>query len=124
MAKGYSEEQAAGMMGNIIQESRYSSSADNGSHYGICQWDYNNRWSKCKAFCKQNGLDAYSLEGQLNFMDYELKNYYPNTYNQIISSDNVNYVTDTFRSNYEVCGSAKQTRRNNANDVYNSYASS
>ena len=54
-------------------------------------------------------------------MDWELKNRYTSTYNQIVNSNSVLSVTDTFRSEYEVCGHAKDTRRKNAADIYDTY---
>ena len=121
MQKGYTEEQAAGIMGNLMQESQFVTSSDNGSHHGIVQWDYYDRWSLCKSFCYSNNLDPNTLVGQLNFMDWELKNRYTSTYNQIVNSNSVLSVTDTFRSEYEVCGHAKDTRRKNAADIYDTY---
>lgn len=54
---GYNEYVAAGVMGNIANESSFNPSADNGTHYGLCQWS--------KTYCPEvNGKD---LAGQLEF---------------------------------------------------------
>lgn len=54
---GYSEYVAAGVMGNIENESSFIPDADNGTHYGLCQWS--------KEYCPEvNGAD---LATQLEF---------------------------------------------------------
>ena len=54
---------AAGIMGNMMRESSMNPSADNGTHYGLCQW------SKT-IFPQMNGA---SLDRQLAFIDSWLK---------------------------------------------------
>lgn len=64
---------ACGVLANIECESdfNYNVVGDNGTSYGICQW-HNERFSNLKSWCAQNGYSYTSLDGQLNFMKYEL----------------------------------------------------
>lgn len=64
---------ACGVLANIQYESdfNYNLTGDNGTSYGICQW-HNERLTNMKNYCSKNGYDWKSLEGQLNFLKYEL----------------------------------------------------
>ena len=81
MSQGLTKEQAAGVAGNLQQESTFNPKADNtgtgendtAGHYGIAQWDKVHRWPKVKQWMVEQGLDPYSLEGQLQAMVWEAK---------------------------------------------------
>jgi len=67
---GWTREQAAGMLGNIKNESSFDPAAQNGSHYGLAQWD-----AKRQAdFEKWSGKSMRGSSGyeQLAFMNYEM----------------------------------------------------
>ena len=72
--KGYSPSQASGIAGNIYVESGYKTGAlgDGGTSYGLCQW-HNTRWERLVKFCEEKDLDSASVEGQLIYLDWELK---------------------------------------------------
>jgi len=72
--KGYSPSQASGIAGNIYVESGYKTGAlgDGGTSYGLCQW-HKTRWERLVKFCEENDLDSASVEGQLIYLDWELK---------------------------------------------------
>lgn len=67
---------ASGVLANIEYESDfdYLMYGDNGTSFGICQW-HNERFDNLKKFCNKNGYNWKSLDGQLNFLKYELTNY-------------------------------------------------
>ena len=79
MGQGLSQAQAAGIAGNLQQESGFNPLADNTGtgendskgHFGIAQWDKVHRWPKVKKWMLDNGLDPYSLEGQLQALKWE-----------------------------------------------------
>ncbi|WP_029322134.1 phage tail tip lysozyme [Butyrivibrio sp. AE3004] len=79
----------AGVLANIEKESSFRPGAvgDNGSSYGICQW-HNDRASRLRGWCGNNGYNWQDLEGQLNYLAYELKTYYPNTLGIVRGVDN------------------------------------
>jgi hypothetical protein len=77
ISSGLTPEQAAGIAGNIQQESGFRPNADNNpgssteGHYGIVQWDKKIRWPRVSAYIKSIGKDPNSLEGQLYGMVWE-----------------------------------------------------
>lgn len=93
---GYKKAAACAIMANIDKESGFIPTADAGSAggYGLCQWSGTARtevlaW--CPEWCRTNGYDANSIEGQiysqLRFLDHELKDKtdakFQNTYRKI-----------------------------------------
>ena len=85
-SKGYNKAAIIGILANIRAESSYKTDAlgDGGTSYGICQW-HNSRWDQLKSYCSQNGKDSTTMEGQLDFLMYELENKYPQL-NQTLKS--------------------------------------
>ncbi len=73
MTKGWSKEQAAGIVGNLQQESGMNTKAHNKKEnaQGIAQW----RGERLEAFKKKYGKEVMNatLEEQLDFVDHELK---------------------------------------------------
>ena len=63
-----------GALANINAESGFNPNAlgDNGTSYGICQW-HDSRWDNLKEYCNNNGYDWHELDGQLHFLEFELK---------------------------------------------------
>lgn len=78
-SKGLSYAQAAGIAGNLKQESRFIPTADNNKaegesgkgHYGIAQWDKKYRWPKIKEWILNKKLDPYTLSAQLKALYWE-----------------------------------------------------
>lgn len=66
---------ACGVLANIEAESNFSPTlyGDGGNSYGICQWNLS-RFTNLKNYCNKNGYDWKSLNGQLQFLKYELTN--------------------------------------------------
>ena len=71
MSQGLTAAQAAGIAGNLQQESGFSPIADNGTHHGIAQWDKQNRWPRVSAYISSIGRDPNTLEGQLVGLKWE-----------------------------------------------------
>ena len=72
--QGFTEAAAAGLVGNLMLESSLMGTADNGSHYGICQWDYTGdpkenpsggRWLRIYQYLIDNGFTYDHLGGQV-----------------------------------------------------------
>lgn len=70
---GYSEAAACGILANMKKESGFRPNAvsSTGNYHGLCQWS-NSRFKTISNYCEKYGFDPYSLEGQLNYMMYEL----------------------------------------------------
>ena len=83
-SQGFNNAAICGILSNIQHESNFNpnSLGDSGTSYGICQW-HNSRWTRLKNYCSKNNLSYKSLEGQVSFLVYELKKYYPKVYNTI-----------------------------------------
>lgn len=67
---------AVGILANIERESSFNPQAKVTSkgeilYYGICQWG-NSRFDDLKNYCSEHGYSYETLEGQLNFLKYEL----------------------------------------------------
>lgn len=71
ISQGLTKAQAAGIAGNLQQESGFNPGADNGTHYGIAQWDKQHRWPRVKKHIESIGMDPESLEGQLAGLKWE-----------------------------------------------------
>lgn len=76
---------ASGILANIQAESGFNPNlyGDSGSSYGICQW-HNDRFTALK-----NYTDKWdTLQGQLEYLHYELRTNYPNLWNSLKSAGN------------------------------------
>jgi peptidoglycan hydrolase-like protein with peptidoglycan-binding domain len=73
VGKGLTPEQSAGIAGNLYIESTFKTGAigDRGTSKGLAQW-HNERWSNLVAWCEGEGMDPYSVTGQLEFLWHEL----------------------------------------------------
>lgn len=75
--QGWSKEQAAGIVGNLITESRLNASqvGDNGAAYGLAQWNEKVSPDRVAKFKEIIGTDLRksSFDQQLQFIDWELK---------------------------------------------------
>lgn len=93
---------ACGILANVHLESNFRPIAlgDGGTSYGICQW-HNGRFSHLMAYCRREGLDYNMLDGQLEFLRYELEHGYRKAY------EAVREVTDdedgAYQAAYEFC---------------------
>ncbi|MDO5311663.1 MAG: phage tail tip lysozyme [Clostridia bacterium] len=96
---------ACGVLANIQYESdfNYNLVGDNGTSYGICQW-HNERLTNMKNYCAKNGFDWKSLEGQLNFLKYELATNKSDTGYIIDKLKNVSNNADgAYKAGYDWC---------------------
>ena len=125
--EGFSVEGAAGLMGNVYSECKFVLDADNGSHFGIFQWDYYDRWPRISAYLEENGVSHYSRhqdysalskEEECELFVWQLRaalhssdaQYYSNTIANCKVDTSASSSADRWRANYEVCGGAKQQR--------------
>lgn len=74
---GYNRAAAMGLMANIKYESDYRPvlDGDSGTSFGLCQW-HASRKSNLINWCKQNGYDYKTVEGQMWFLKHELTTSY------------------------------------------------
>ena len=117
---------ACGVMANIKAESSFRPTAlsSGGGSYGICQWTGSRR-TRLQNYCANRGLDYTTLTAQLQFLEYELENYYPKVMNYIRAVDNT--AQGAYDAGYYFCyhfeapsnrASRSVTRGNSARDTY------
>lgn len=83
MQKGLSRTVAAGLVGNMVEESRMNPNAigDNGNAFGLAQW--NSRGPEMKKFLADRGKGWNDFYGQLDFVVHELQNGEAKAMNQL-----------------------------------------
>ena len=117
VGKGLTTFQAAGIVGNLDQESGVDphSAQSGGPGRGIAQWSVGGRWDSsagdnATAYAAQQGLSVHSLQLQLEFIWFELTTHgygLP----QLRATTNVTDATVAFMARYEICGTCVQTQR-------------
>lgn len=103
LGKGMTPEAACAILGNIQRESSFLTSASNGTHFGLCQWG-KGRWRNLKSFAMDRGTLWTDLNTQLEFLWSELEGQYSKVKDKIINSTDLEYATEVFCKEYEVCG--------------------
>ncbi|HEY8087415.1 MAG TPA: phage tail tip lysozyme, partial [Polyangiaceae bacterium] len=129
VSKGLSNFQAAGIVGNLDQESGVDPNAvqQGGPGRGIAQWSVGGRWDtdsgdNCTAYASQHGQSVWSLGLQLDFIWYELTSFPGYGLAALKGTTNVTDATVTFQTDFEGCGQCDQsTRISYAQGVLNAY---
>ena len=132
VGKGLSDVQAAGIVGNLIQESNVlpGSVEAGGPGRGIAQWSVGGRWNASHNdnvawYASTNGGSTTSLTTQLDFIWYELENFSSYGLARLRASTTVSAATVAFQTDYEICGSCLQsTRIKYAEEVLSAYGGS
>lgn len=77
---GLNSAAAAGILANIQSESSFDPNTvgDGGTSYGLCQWKGERR-TRLMNYCSDRALDASTVSAQLEYLNSELTNYYPET---------------------------------------------
>ncbi|MBQ8469393.1 MAG: transglycosylase SLT domain-containing protein [Clostridia bacterium] len=92
---------ACGVMANIEKESNFNPSAGSTSGaYGLCQWTGSRR-SNLFSYCNRNGYSSSSVEGQVAFLLYELRNSYSGVLNSLKSV--ANNADGAYNAGYRFC---------------------
>lgn len=101
-SQGWSKEQAAGIVGNLIAESRLNTQArnrgdgtDGSDSIGLGQWN-GNRARALRDFAASRGADWHDFETQLAFVNHELKTTEAAAGNALKSAKNVDEATAAF----------------------------
>lgn len=129
VAKGLTNFQAAGIVGNLDQESGVNPASvqyGGGPGRGIAQWSVGGRWDTSAndnvlGYASRQGESSGSLNLQLEFIWYELTTY-GYGFSELKATTNVTDATVAFMDKYEICGTCDQTQRvNYAKDVLAAY---
>lgn len=102
LSNGFTPAQAAGILGNIHTESRFSTSAYNPSEnaIGLCQWE-GGRKTNLENFAKQKHMSIYDWHLQADFIMEELKTSESNAYDQLMKATTPEEAAQVFQSQYE-----------------------
>lgn len=103
LQRGYTPTAAAGIVGNLVQESGVNPvvrPGDSGTAHGIAQWR-GDRYSGLQNYAAQNKGSVGDLGTQLGYLDYELRNKYGDTYKRLMAAKNVGDATGAFALGYE-----------------------
>lgn len=140
VGKGFTEKQAAGILGNFLWESgmnpkrvqgagnQQSENLPSSGGYGLAQWD--DRKQLLKKFSEDQGRPIYDLGLQLDFVMFELKgdpakggSTESAAYAAFTNTTTIQEATDVWRTAYERPGDpAIQERRDLANKTYGDFA--
>lgn len=131
LGKGLTNYQAAGIVGNLDQESGVDPTAveQGGPGRGIAQWSVGGRWDtdasdNCEWYASQQGESVDSLQLQLEFIWYELTTFSGYGLAALQQSTNVTDATIAFQNDFEGCGTCDQsTRIAYAENVLSEYGS-
>ena len=123
-SKGFTDQAAAGILGNLQQESGIDPTKKQnggGPGRGIMQWEAGGRWDQLTSWAKQNGKDANSMETQLQYMWLEmngkdstgaskLKNKYGGM-EGLKSANDSKWATQAFEDSFERAGKPNYANR-------------
>ncbi len=118
VGKGLASFQAAGIVGNLDQESGMSPTAvqGGGPGRGIAQWSVGGRWDtdsndNATAYASKTGQSVWALQLQLDFIWYELTTYSGYGLASLKATTNVTDATAVFMTKFEGCGTCMQSQR-------------
>ncbi len=119
IGKGLTSFQAAGIGGNLDQESSMNPLAEqepSGPGRGIAQWSVGGRWDtdandNVLWYATMQGESEWSLNLQLEFIWYELQTFSGYGLAQLQASTDVTAATIAFETYYEGCGTCDQSNR-------------
>ena len=131
VGKGLTNFQAAGIVGNLDQESGVNPNAvqQGGPGRGIAQWSVGGRWDtdggdNAVSYASQQGKSVWSLQLQLDFIWYELTKFSGYGLSKLKATTNVTDATVVFQTDFEGCGTCLQSQRvQYAKNVLSAYGS-
>lgn len=123
--KGFSTSQAAGIAGNMQIESGFDPKAvgDSGTSFGIVQWHGVNG-DNLKKWCEKNGYAWDSMNGQLEFLWWELKNHQATTMSALKTQSNPRDAAYVFAKMFERPAHIGNNRADAAEEIYNNFTKS
>jgi hypothetical protein len=119
VSKGLTKIQAAGVVGNLMQESSCNPGAvqfGGGPGRGIAQWSVGGRWDTSRndnvtSYASQHGLSRGALMTQLNFIWYELTTFSGYGLAQLRAATTVTAAVAAFQNKFEICGTCASANR-------------
>jgi Phage tail lysozyme len=118
ISKGLSKDQAAGIVGNLMQESSVNPNSvqyGGGPGRGIAQWSVGGRWDTSHDdnvtwYANAHGLNRWALTTQLDFIWYELTDI-GYGYSSLKAATTVTSAELAFQDKFEICGECDESTR-------------
>ncbi|MFT3772844.1 MAG: phage tail tip lysozyme [Minicystis sp.] len=118
VSKGLTDVQAAGIIGNLDQESGMDPTIwqyGGGPGRGIAQWSAGGRWDtdpndNVAWYASKHGVDRWALQTQLDFIWYELTTF-GFGFSDLKAAKDVTAATLAFMTKYEICGQCESSNR-------------
>lgn len=103
MSMGFTASAAAGVVGNLVQESglRTDAIGDNGTSGGLAQW-HNERLDALKRFAAARGKKWTDLDTQIEFLGEEMRTSYADTYAKMQSAELPEIAAQIMTDEYEI----------------------
>jgi len=118
VAKGLTQTQAAGIVGNLMQESSVRPTAveySGGPGRGIAQWSVGGRFNtgskSLTSYANARGANRWALQTQLDFIWYEMATVGGYGLTELRAATTINAAVTAFQNKYEICGTCAQTKR-------------
>lgn len=118
VSKGLTDIQAAGVVGNLMQESGVRPTAvqyGGGPGRGIAQWSIGGRWNAGRvnlvAFASTRGLARWTLQTQLDFIWHELTTSSALGLADLRAATTLSSAVTAFQNKYEICGACAKGKR-------------
>jgi hypothetical protein len=118
VAKGLTETQAAGIVGNLMQESSVRPTAveySGGPGRGIAQWSVGGRFNtgskSLTSYANARGANRWALQTQLDFIWYEMATVGGYGLTELRAATTITAAVTAFQNKYEICGTCAQTQR-------------
>jgi hypothetical protein len=129
VGKGLSNVQAAGVIGNLMQESSMNPGAvePGGPGRGIAQWSVGGRWDRdandnVVAFARENHESEFSLNTQLAFTWFELTSFPGDGLADLRAATTIPAAVAAFQDKFERCGQCDSSKRIQfAQDAFNTF---
>lgn len=100
---GFSNAGAAGIMGNLDTENgNWDPTENSGGSFGLAQW-MGGRITNLFNYCSANGLDPYSVGGQIQFLVYEMQYECPAIIEYLKTTDDPEMAAQEFCVGFERC---------------------
>lgn len=131
VGKGLTNKQAAGVVGNLDQESGMDPTIKQfggGPGRGIAQWSVGGRWDTYSgdnlvAYASSRGVSKLALRTQLDFIWFELTKYSYYGLTSLRAATTFTAAVKAFQDKFEGCGDCNNTARLRfAKDAYARYA--
>lgn len=108
--RGLSKAQAAGIVGNLVQESNVNPRSDQagGPGKGIAQWSSPGRWDSLVQYARTHHTSPWALNTQLWFIWHELP---ANGLQELRAAKTVPAATRVFEKKFERCGECRESNR-------------